>query len=177
MLIAQTFCFSESHSEGFGWLSMSFELITGSDQNEIPSDLHALWPIALSKHGILCEIHPHFRVESWNGGFLPFKVETMPSKYCDMNLSGSNLSGFEVSFSETSGYFRSAAGRPTIEFALMCLAAAELAVMIDGEFIEAGGSFHVSANEASEMAIKEITETLKYDGIAARISHPFEGWD
>lgn len=155
---------------------MAFELVVCSEAHEIPADLHMRWPRALIQHGIACEIHPDFSVETWNGGFLPFKVTSMPSELCDLEVQRAELSGFEVNFGETSGHFRSGAGRTTIEFALLCLAAAELAVMIDGEFIEAGGSFSVSASEARNKAREEITETLKYDGLAKRVSHPFEGW-
>lgn len=154
---------------------MAFELSLYCDEN-VPSDLRQRWPEMLSAHGIECEIHPEFSPEEWGGGFLPFKVISMPAELIDGALMSPAISGFEVDFDGKYVHFRSAMGRTATEFALLCLCAAELAAATNGEYHDpqSGESYH--GNAARQAALSEIKATLDFEGAATRTQYPFEGW-
>lgn len=154
---------------------MSFDLFVAC-KKPIPRDLRVRWPQLLSKHGICCEIHPDFMPESWSGGFLPFKVDEMPSQLLGTELRPPAISGFEISFHESGASFRSAMGRTTTEFALLCLCAAELARETDGEYHDPQSGKAAGAADCTEAALAEIRATLDFEGAANRTQHPFEGW-
>lgn len=154
---------------------MAFELIIACGER-IPPDLRDQWSASLTKHGIQCEIHPGFSPNSWGGGFLPFKVDVLPHDLIDAVLLSPAISGFEVDFDENTVLFRSAMGRTCTEFALLCLCAAELAIMTSGEWHDPqSGNSHTS-DKALQAALDEIKATLAYSGAAERTQYPFEGW-
>ena len=155
---------------------MAFELIVACEK-PIPSDLRERWPELLAKHGIQCEIHPDFTPESWNGGFLPFKIDEMPSHFIGEEIASPAMSGFEVDFDESSASFRSAMGRTTTEFSLLCLCAAELTQITNGEYHDPQSGHSFAASDCMEAALAEIRATLDFDGAADRIQHPFHRWN
>lgn len=75
--------------------AMAFELSVCCGQT-VPGNLRELWPALLIPHGIDCEIYPDFSPEVWSGGFLPFKVISMPAELIDAALLSPAISGFEV---------------------------------------------------------------------------------
>lgn len=154
---------------------MAFELIIACGER-VPSDLRERWPASLVKYGIQCEIHPEFSPNDWGGGFLPFKVNAIPHDLIDTELRAAAISGFEVDFNDNTVFFRSAMGRTSTEFALLCLCAAELAIMTSGEWHDPqSGESHI-AEESLQAALEEIKATLAYPGAADRIQYPFEDW-
>lgn len=154
---------------------MAFELIVACGVRA-PADLRNQWPASLVKHGIQCEIHPEFSPDNWGGGFLPFKVDAIPHDLIDTDLVSPAISGFEVDVNEHTVFFRSAMGRTCTEFALLCLCAAELAIMTGGEWHDPqSGTAHAASN-ALQAALDEINATLAHPGTADRAQHPFEGW-
>jgi len=154
---------------------MAFELIVRCPQ-PIPDDLYDRWPKLLSAHGIDCQIHPDFSALTWGGGFLPFKIAKIPKGLIDAELKSPAISGFEVDFEGNQAFFRSAMGRTTTEFALLCLCAAELAIETDGEYFDPQTGEVFRGDEARRAASTEITATLDFDGAADRVQYPFEGW-
>ncbi|MEQ8852665.1 hypothetical protein [Gimesia sp.] len=155
---------------------MAFELSVCCGQT-VPDNLRELWPALLIPHGIDCEIYPDFSPEVWSGGFLPFKVISMPAELIDAALLSPAISGFEVDIEGQHIFFRSAMGRTATEFALLCLCAAELAIHTDGEYHDpqAGETYHGDA--VRDAALSEIKDALEYEGIVSRTQYPFEGWD
>ncbi len=154
---------------------MAFELIIAC-RERVPPDLREQWSASLTKHGIHCEIRPDFSPERWGGGFLPFKVDAIPHDLIDDELLAPAISGFEVDFNENTVFFRSAMGRTCTEFALLCLCAAELAIMTSGEWHDSQSGESYTADKALQAAQDEIKATLACPGTAARIQYPFEGW-
>ena len=154
---------------------MAFELIVACN-NPLPADLRDQWPASLTKHGIECEIHPEFSPDNWGGGFLPFKVDAMPRDLIDTDLLSPAISGFEIDFNDNTAFFRSAMGRTTSEFALLCLCAAELVTLTAGEWNDPQSGASHSADSALRAALAEINATLAHPGTADRSQHPFEGW-
>lgn len=154
---------------------MAFELIVECS-NPVPQDLRHQWPISLAKYGIQCEIHPDFSPHNWGGGFLPFKIDKMPSDLIDAELAPPAISGFEVDFDDKTVFFRSPMGRTCTEFALLCLCAVELASMTSGEYHDPQSGLSYRGDEAVNAALDEIKETLAYPGTADRVQYPFKGW-
>jgi hypothetical protein len=154
---------------------MAFELIVVC-RDRVPVDLRDKWSASLAKHGIQCEIHPAFSPGNWGGGFLPFKVDVMPHDLIDADLLSPAISGFEVDFNEDTVFFRSAMGRTCTEFALLCLCAAEIAVMTSGEWHDPQTGVSRTAADSLQAARDEINATLAHRGSADRTQHPFEGW-
>jgi hypothetical protein len=154
---------------------MAFELIVSCKQ-PVPEDLRERWPRLLKRHEIDCEIDPSFSPANWQGGFLPFKVISIPRKLIDADLESPAISGFEVDFDANRAFLRSAMGRTCTEFALLCLCAAELAIATDGQYHDPQSGQSYSGDGAREAALAEIEATLNFDGAADRIQHPFDGW-
>ncbi len=154
---------------------MSFELIVAC-RDPVPADLRDRWSASLTKHGIKCDIHPEFSPDNWGGGLLPFKVDSIPRDLIDADLLSPAISGFEIDFNENTAFFRSAMGRTTTEFALLCLCAAELVSMTSGEWHDPqSGACHTAAT-AVQAALDEIKATLAHPGTADRTQRRFEGW-
>lgn len=154
---------------------MAFELIVACSDG-MPADLRDQWSASLTKHGIKCEIHPEFSSDNWGGGFLPFKVDEIPSDLIDADLRSPAISGFEIDFKGNTAFFRSAMGRTTTEFALLCLCAAELVIMTAGEWHDPQSGASHTADNALQAAFDEIKVTLAHPGAADRNQHSFEGW-
>lgn len=154
---------------------MAFELIIACSDG-VPFNLRDQWSASLKKHGIQCEIHPEFSPDNWGGGFLPFKIDVMPRDLIDAELISPAISGFEVDFNENTVFFRSAMGRTCTEFALLCLCAAELAIMTSGEWHDPQSGQSHTADKATQAALDEIKATLAHPVTAARTQHPFDRW-
>jgi len=155
---------------------MAFELIVACC-DRVPVDLRERWPASLTKHDIQGEIHPGFTTpDDWGGGFLPFRIDAIPHNLIDAAPLAPAITGFEVDFHETSAHFRSAMGRTCSEFALLCLCAAELAMMTSGEIHDPQTGESYAAGDARQAALNEIRDTLAYPGAADRKQYPFESW-
>jgi hypothetical protein len=154
---------------------MAFEL-TVAGTHSIPANLSELWPEALRRHGIICAIYPGFSPGTWKGGFLPFRVDAMPSTLIGIELKAPALSGFEVDFHGDSAFFRSAMGRTSTEFALLCLCAAELACMTDGVYRDPQSGKDHQGEDAGTAALAEIKGLLAYGGRGLLTQHPFSAW-
>lgn len=155
---------------------MAFELtVTGGQAT--PINLGQLWPESLRlHHGIDCTIYPTFSPTTWQGGLLPFRVDAMPSSLIGIELRGPSLSGFEVSFDGDSVNFRSAMGRTSTEFALLCLCAAELACMRDGLYRDPQSGQDYKGVDARLAALEEIRALLAHGGRGLLMQYPFVAW-
>ena len=147
---------------------MAFEL-TVAGTHSIPPNLSELWPEALRPHGIACAIHPEFSPGTW-------KVDAMPSTLIGTELKAPALSGFEVNFRGDSAFFRSAMGRTSTEFALLCLCAAELACMTDGVYRDPQSGKDHQGEDARTAALAEIKGLLACGGRGLLTQHPFSAW-
>jgi len=154
-------------------MAFDLEVVCG---DSIPSDLREQWPTELLKHGIECEIHPGFSAGDRPVGFLPFKVVAMPHELIDADLESPAMSGFEVGFKSKTATFRSASGRTCTEFALLCLCAAELAIITNGVYQDRYSGKSYTSDTVLEKAITEIKKTLQHPRAAIRVQHAFKKW-
>src|SRR6185436_5066351 len=124
-------------------------------------------------HGIVCAVYPGFSPENWNGGFLPFRVDAIPSILLGTELKAPAPSGFEVDFDGALASRRSAMGRTSTEFALLCLCAAELACMTDGVYRDPQSGKDHHGDDARRAALAEIKGLLAYGDPRLLTQHPF----
>ena len=101
---------------------MAFELVV--EMKSSVKNLRQRWQEEINCHGFSVEILPSFDPATWQGGFLPIKLVSMPDKYLFGLAKVVQISGFEVSFGAESAHFRSAMGVPLAELILQCYGAA-----------------------------------------------------
>lgn len=154
---------------------MSFELSVHG-KKPFPSDLKNQWEARLQNLGAMIEIHPSFAPGTWKGGFLPMKVSAMPDVLIGVALRPPALSGFEVSFSGSTSDFRSALGRTSTEFALLCLCAAELAYITEGLLFDGQAGASVGGDKALAYARDEVRKYLGTVGARELRQYPFTAW-
>lgn len=154
---------------------MAFELIV--EMRTPVRDLRARWQLELLAHGLHVEIFPGLEPDTWQGGFLPFKLEPLPDRYRFDMLGVVQLSGFEVDFSPGVAHFRSAAGRSIAELVLTCYGAACLAIITGGAYHDPQTGEAFEGRAAIDRAHWEILAYEPYMKHHARIQHPFIGWD
>jgi len=153
---------------------MAFELVV--EMKTSVKSLRPRWQEEINSHGFSVEILPSFDPDTWQGGFLPFKLVAIPDKYLFELSKMVQISGFEVSFASESAHFRSAMGRPLAELILQCYGAACLAVITNGIYhdLQTGESFE------GELAITradwEIMAYQPYIDQNARVQHEFSRW-
>lgn len=143
----------------------------------LPADLKVQWESALAPHGFDVEICPDFVPSNWGGGFLPFRVRAAPEHLIGFALPSEGVSGFEIDFSTDTAHFRSANGRPTTEFALICLGAATLAQLAGGSYCDPQSGSDHAGDAAVAVALKEIESFLGTARDSELVNHPFPGWD
>ena len=155
---------------------MGFDLTVSTPAR--PANLKELWEREFAAIGFEVEIYPGFSPDSWDGGFLPFRVVAAPEEYIGLKLSETALSGFEIDFSPDSAWIHTSMGRTTTEFALQCLGAALLAKLCGGEYFDGQNGLECAGVNALEAVKKEIAAYLpharKHGGLT---SYPFPGWE
>lgn len=154
---------------------MAFELTISTP--DLPADLKSQWESALAPHGFDVEICPDFTPTNWGGGFLPFHVRAAPENLIGFPLPGDAVSGFEVDFMADMAHFRSASGRPTTEFALLCLSAATLAQLTGGFYCDPQSGGEHAAADAVPVALGEIESFLRTARDSEFVNHAFPGWN
>jgi hypothetical protein len=154
---------------------MAFELSVQSP-NAFPKDLKTKWEAWLAKLDVEVEIHPSFDPASWTGGFLPMKVSKISDSLIGTPLRPPALSGFEVYFNRNTANFRSAMGRTSTEFALLCLCAAGLANAVEGSLIDPQAGTSISASEALTHVQSEINQFVKSARSRDLRQYPFSEW-
>jgi hypothetical protein len=153
---------------------MAFELTV---EYESPiTELKPRLEAELLTQGISVEICPGFTPDKWRGGFLPMKLLNLPDHYLFGLGRLVQISGFEVSFTDSSAHFRSAMGRPIAELILLCHSAAALAVISNGVYHDPQTGEAIPANKAVARAKQEILAYVPYLDERARTQHPFTQW-
>lgn len=153
---------------------MAFELVV--EMKAGVEDLRQRWQAEINSHGFSVEILPSFDPATWQGGFLPIKLVSLPDKYLFGLPKIVQISGFEVSFGPESAHFRTAMGRTLAELILQCFGAASLAVITNGVYYDpqTGESFEgVSAINRADWEIKAYEPYIDH---RARMQHEFTNW-
>ena len=153
---------------------MAFELVV-----EMRTRLKILrqhWQEEINSHGFSVEILPSFDPATWQGGFLPIKLVSMPDKYLFGLPKVVQISGFEVSFGPESAHFRSAMGWPLAELILQCYGAASLAVITAGLYHDPQTGESFEGASAIDRADWEIMAYEPYIDHHARAQHEFTNW-
>ena len=154
---------------------MSFELAISTPNR--PADLRSAWEAAFHTQGLQVEIYPKFSPETWNGGFLPFRVLAAPTDLIGLTLEQAALAGFEIAFSAESAHLRTAAGRSTIEFALQCVGGATLAALCGGHYVDDQNGIVCEGRDALEAALLEIRAFVESAAEDEKVTHAFPGWE
>jgi hypothetical protein len=154
---------------------MAFELSVKC-ADPVPPDLGALRERALRERGIILEVHPEFDPSDWEGGFLPMKVAAIPSSLIGTRLKPPSLSGFEVYFAVPEVSFRSAMGRTSTEFALMCICAGLLAFISRGTYFDPQSGIEADGRTAVDAAISAIRDYLKHAPKDEFRQYPWTKW-
>jgi hypothetical protein len=157
---------------------MAFELTVGYE--ELPENLKSLWEDALSEFDFDFELYPDFDPSTWEGGFLPVRMTPMAgSRSPALQRYGTDplAAGFELTLGDASATFRTASGRTAADFRAQCLAAATLAALTDGLYIDgqSGGSYE--GDEAIEAALDEIASFEEHADEGAWIHDVFRSWE
>jgi hypothetical protein len=153
---------------------MSFELIV-----EIKSgvtNLRQRWQDEINSHGFSVEILPSFDPATWQGGFLPMKLTTIPDKYLLGLPKVIQIAGFEVDLSPESAHFRTVAGRTIAELTLQCYGAACLAVITNGIYHDPQTGESFEGESAIQRADWEVLAYQPYMDQHARAQHAFTQW-
>jgi hypothetical protein len=153
---------------------MAFELIV--EMKTSVRRLRQAWQDEINSHGFSVEILPTFDPETWQGGFLPIRLVSMPAKYLFGLPEVIQISGFEVSFGVESAHFRSAMGRPLAELILECYGAASLAVITNGVYHDPQARESFMGASAINRADWEIMAYEPYIDRDARAQHAFTNW-
>jgi hypothetical protein len=153
---------------------MAFELVV--EMKTRVKNLRQHWQEEINSHGFCVEILPSFDPETWQGGFLPIKLVSMPDKYLFGLPRVVQISGFEVSFGPESAYFRSAMGRSLAELILQCFGAASLALITNGIYHDPQTGESFEGAPALNRADGEIMAYEPYIDDDARAQHEFTKW-
>src|SRR6516162_3440284 len=113
---------------------MSFDLVVSMPYR--PRELRLAWEREFAERGFDVQIYPDFDPQTWEGGFLPFRVAEAPYELTGVNLHDPVVAGFEIDFRGESAHLRTAMGRTTLDFALQCVGAAILAKLSGGEYVD-----------------------------------------
>lgn len=153
---------------------MSFDLRVSMPRR--PDDLRLAWEREFTAFGFDVEIYPSFDPRTWTGGFLPFRVAKAPARLIGVELDEPVISGFEVGFEADFAHLRTAMGRTTTEFALLCFGAAILAKLSGGEYFDDQNGLVCNAVDALVAAEKEVTCYRRTASTDELTKHPFTGW-
>ena len=153
---------------------MAFELVV--EMKTRVTDLRQDWQQEINSHGFCVEILPSFNPDTWQGGFLPIKLVSMPDRYLFGLPKIAQISGFEVSFQPESAHFRSAMGRSLAELVLQCYGAASLAVITNGVYLDPQTGESFEGVSAISRADWEIMAYELYIDDDARVQHEFTKW-
>ncbi len=153
---------------------MAFELVV--EMKTSVKEFRQRWQEEINSHGFSVEILPSFNPDTWQGGFLPIKLVSMPDKYIFGLPKVTQISGFEVSFGPESAHFRSAMSRPLAELILQCYGAACLAVITNGVYYDPQTSESFQGASAVSRADWEIMAYKPYIDDHARTQHKFGKW-
>lgn len=164
-----------SVSSGVRQNIMSFDLEVVSPA-AFPDDLGARMVTELRKVGVEIDVYPNFTPSAWEGGFLPMKVLAIPAEYIGCALLYPALSGFEVSFDQRTAWFRSPAGRTTIEFALQCLCAAAVVKITGGHIVLSNGDITRSDQDPIQEAVRAAKDFAAESTESDRRQEVFERW-
>jgi hypothetical protein len=153
---------------------MAFELVV--DMKTSVKNLRQRWQEEINSHGFSVEILPSFDPATWQGGYLPIKLVSMPDKYLFGLPKVVQISGFEVSLGPESAHFRSAMGRPLAELILQCYGAASLAAVSNGVYHDPQTGESFEGASAINRADWEIMAYVPYIDHRARTQHEFTKW-
>ncbi len=153
---------------------MAFELTV--EFGNRPLDLRDEWTTHFADQGIRLEIRPGFEFQTWSGGFLPMKLESLPQEYLFGLQNVVQISGFEVYFGEDSARFRSAMMRPIAELILQCFGAATLCIITNGTYHDPQTGEAIKADGVIERAKQEIQAYRPYIDEHSKIQHEFTEW-
>ena len=158
---------------------MSFDIVV--EHRALPGGLRASWQSSLAREGFEVEICPDFQPATWEGGFLPMKVISAPEALIGLPLDETTVSGCEVRFDEGEGGKRVAAfrfgdGGPTTEHAIVCMAAALLAELTNGTYVDPQAGTETPGREAVAAAKATIGAFLENAGPEQFVHHAFPGW-
>jgi hypothetical protein len=165
---------------------VSFDLTV--DLTSLPGDLLSGWEHALAGQGFEVEICPDAELGS-HRGFLPFRVDRVPTDLLGVGLRSPIVAGFEFSFIDdgdpdeddpAAGHFAmlsSSADRTTADLALQYLCAAWLAEFTDGLYTDPQRDIEARGAEAMDAALAGIRDDVVHgDGSEDLTRHPFPGW-
>ena len=93
-------------------MSLSFTITSSSG---FPADLASQVSGLLRGVGAEIEIYPRFSPATWEGGFLPIKVLSLPEQLAGLLRSSPVLSGAEIDFDEGVASLRSPASRSVVD--------------------------------------------------------------
>ena len=153
---------------------MSFELVV--EIRTRVTDLRKRWQEEINLHGFSVEILPSFDPDTWQAGFLPIKLVSMPDKHLFGLPKVIQISGFELDFSPESAHFRTAMGRTIAELILQCYGAACLAMITNGAYHDPQTGESFEGASAIAQADREIMAYEPYIDQRARVQHAFTTW-
>lgn len=142
-----------------------------------PQRFKTTWESLFAAQGFEVEIYPQFSPDTWEGGFLPFRVVSAPVELIGLHMATPCVSGFEVDFTPESACLQTSMGRTTTEFALQCIGAATLAQMCGGQYIDNQNGLTCNSDDAQAVAIAEIKKYLSTASDKEKTGHEFPGWE
>ncbi|WP_285560737.1 hypothetical protein [Actinoplanes regularis] len=153
---------------------MGFDLVVLTGQR--PADLATRWEEALAAQGLQVEIYPGFDLASSKGGFVPFRLDSAPRSLIGMDLTGPNVTGFELYADKREVTLTTRYPPLVAEVTMQCLGAATLAAITGGTYEDPQRGARYKGLDAIEAALEQIAKVVASAKPSAFIQHPFPGW-